>query len=76
MSIVEQNKGLQKGEETEKMSEDQTESTIEANKSGNLPGWITAFYKRLANQISSPSPPKQRQDKEDVGNLKKSRNNK
>ena len=56
MSIVEQNKVLQKGEETGKMSEDQIESTIEANKSSNLPGRIAAFCKRLANQILLPSP--------------------
>ena len=33
------------------MSEDQTESTIEENKSSNLPGQIAAFYKKSANKI-------------------------
>ena len=60
----------------EKMSKDQTESTMKVNKSGNLPEQIAAFCKRSANQISSPSPPKQRLGKEDAGNLKKLRNDK
>ena len=56
MSITEQTKAQQKENEQDESSENKSESTIEAKQDGNLPGQIAAFCKRLANQISLPSP--------------------